>query len=59
MQIRDFHKKQSVKHGSGYHWRLYQSFRNRVNIEIRKNESSYFQEKIAECNDPKNTMEIN
>ena len=45
---------------SGYHWRLYQSFRNRVNIEIRKNKSSYFREKIAECNknDPKNTWKL-
>ena len=60
MQNRDFHKKQSVQHGSGYHWRLYQSFRNRVNIEIRKNKSSYSREKIAECNKnhPKNTWKL-
>ena len=60
MQNRDFHQKQSVKHGSGYHWRLYQSFRNRVNIEMRKNKSSYFREKIAECNknDLKNTWKF-
>ena len=61
MQNRDFYNKQSVKHGSGYHyWRLYQSFRNRVNIEIRKNKSSYFRGKIAECNkiNPKNTWKL-
>ena len=60
MQNRDFHKKQSVTHGSGYHWRLYQRFKNRVNIEIRKNKSSYFREKIAECNknDAKNTWKL-
>ena len=62
MQNRDFHKKQSVmvKHGSGYYWRLYQSFRNRVNIEIRKNKTSYFREKNAECNknDAKNTWKL-
>ena len=61
MQNRDYHKKQSVKHGSGYHWRLYQTFRNRVNTEIRKNKSSYFREKIAECNinDSKKNLKIN
>ena len=60
MQNRDYHKKQSVKHGSGYHCRLYQTFRNRINTEIRKNKSSYFREKIAECNinDPKNTLKL-
>ena len=60
MQNRDYHKKQSVKHGSRYHWRLYQTFRNRVNTEIQKNKSSHFREKIAECNinDPKNTWKL-
>ena len=60
MRNRDFHKKQSVKHGSGYHWRLYQTLRNKVNTEIRKNKSYYFREKIAECNinDPKNTWKL-
>ena len=60
MQNRDHHNKQSVKHGSRYHWRLYQTFRNRVNTEIRKNKSSYFREKIAECNinDPKITWKL-
>ena len=43
-----------------YYWNLYQSFRNRVNIEIRKNKSSCFREKIAECNKngPKNTWKL-
>ena len=36
MRNRDYHKKQSVKYGSEYHWRLYQASRNRVNIEIGK-----------------------
>ena len=45
MQNRDFHKKQSVKLGSVYHWRLYQSFRNRVNIEIRKINHPIFEKK--------------
>ena len=60
MRNRDFHKKQSVKHGSGYHWRLYQTLRNKVNTEIRKNKSYHFREKIAECNinDPKNTWKL-
>ena len=60
MQNCDYHKKQAVKHGFGYHWRLYQTFRNRVNTEIRKNKSSYFREKIAECNrnHPKNTWKL-
>ena len=53
-------RNKSVKHGSGYHRRLYQTFRNRVNTEIAKNKSSYFGEKIAECNtnDPKNTWKL-
>ena len=39
---RDYHKKQSVKYGSEYHWKLIKSHaRNRVNIEIRKSKSRY------------------
>jgi hypothetical protein len=36
MRNRDCHKKQSVKHGSEYPWKLYQASRDRVNIKIRK-----------------------
>ena len=60
MHNRDFHKKQSIKHDSEYHWRLYQTLRNRVNSEIRKKKSCYFREKLEECNrnDPKNTWKL-
>ena len=50
MHNRDFHKKQSIKHDSEYHWRLYQTLRNSVNSEIRKKKSCYFREKLEECN---------
>ena len=48
-------KKQFVKHNSEYHWRLYQTFRNKVNVEIRKSKSRYYCQKIGKCNknDPK------
>ena len=46
MRDRDYHKKQFVKHNSEYHWRLYQIFRNKVNIEIRKSKSRYYCQKI-------------
>ena len=57
MHNRDCHKTQSAKHCFGYHWRLYQTFRNIVNTKIQKNKSYYFREKITECNRnyPKNT----
>ena len=60
MRDRDYHKKQYVKHNSEYHWRLYQIFRNKVNIEIRKSNSHYYCQKIGECNknDPKNTWKL-
>ena len=60
MRDRDYHKKQFVKHNSEYHWRLYQTFRNKVNIEIRKSKSRYYCQKIGECNknDPKNTWKL-
>ena len=60
MRNRNYHKKQSVKYGSEYHWRLYQASRNRVNIEIRKSKSRYYCQKIGECdkNDPKSTWKL-
>ena len=56
MRDRDYHKKQYVKHNSEYHWRLYQTFRNKVNIDIWKSKSRYYCQKIGQCNknDPKN-----
>ena len=47
MRDRDYHKKQFVKHNSEYHWRIYQIFRNKVNIEIRKSKSRYYCQKLA------------
>ena len=60
MRDRDYHKKQFVKHNSEYHWRIYQIFRNKVYIEIRKSKSRYYCQKIDECNknDPKNTWKL-
>ena len=60
MRDRDYHKKQFVKHNSEYHWRIYQIFRNKVNIEIRKSKSRYYCQKIGECNknDLKNTWKL-
>ena len=49
MYVRDYHKKQFVKHRSLYHWKLYQTARNKVNIEMRKSKLRYFQQKIEEC----------
>ena len=47
MRDRDYHKKQFVKHNSEYHWRLYQIFRNKVNIEIRKSSPVITVKKLA------------
>ena len=60
MRKRDYHKKQSVKYNSEHHWRLYQSFRNNVNIQPRKSKSHYYRQKIGECkkNDPKTTWTL-
>ena len=60
MRKRDYHKKQSVKYNSEHHWRLYQSFRNNVNIQLRKSKSHYYRQKIGECkkNDPKTTWTL-
>ena len=60
MRKRDYHKKQSVKYNSEHHWRLYQSFRNNVNIQLRKSKSYYYRQKIGECkkNDPKTTWTL-
>ena len=42
-------KKQFVKHGSLYHWKLYQTARNKVNIEMRESKLRYYQQKNEEC----------
>ena len=47
MRDRDYHKKQFVKHNSEYHWRIYQIFRNKFNIEIRKSKSVITVKKLA------------
>jgi hypothetical protein len=60
MYTRDYHKKQFVKHRSQYHWKHYQAARNKVNIEMRKSKSNYFQQKIKDCEkiDPKVTWKL-
>ena len=60
MYVRDYHKKQFVKHRSQYHWKLYQTARNKVNIEMRKSKSRYYQQKIEECEktNPKATWRL-
>jgi hypothetical protein len=60
MYTRDCHKKQFVKHRSQYHWKHYQAARNKVNIEMPKSKSNYFQQKIKDCEkiDPKVTWKL-
>ena len=60
MYVRDYHKKQFIKHKSQYHWKLYQTARNKINIEIRKSKSKYYQQKIEECEktNPKATWRL-
>ena len=52
---RDYHKKRAVKYGSDRHWELYKSYRNSVNIEMRKAKSAYFRGKIDECSTEKDS----
>ena len=60
MYVRDYHKKQFIKHKSQYHWKLYQTARNKINIEIRKSKSKYYQQKIEKCEktNPKATWRL-
>ena len=46
---RDYHKKQAIKHTSQFHWERFQSFRNKVNMEMRNAKSNFFHNKIDDC----------
>ena len=63
MYTRDYHKKAMQTrdyHRSQYDWKHYQAARNKVNIEMRKSKSNYFQQKIKDCEniDPKATWKL-
>ena len=60
MRKLDYRKKQSVKYNFEHRWRLYEPFRNNVSIQLRKNKSHYYRQKIRECkkNDPQTTSTL-
>ena len=49
MRLRDYYKKQAVKHSSQTQWEMYRKTRNNVNSEIRLAKKKYFCDKINEC----------
>ena len=56
MRLRDFYKKQAVKHSSQNHWNMYRKTRNYLNLEMHLAKKKYFCDKInacAETNKPK------
>ena len=61
MRSRDFHKKRAKRYNSRVHWDKYKSERNKVNIEMRRSKSAYYQTKIKEVSqakDVKKNMEV-
>ena len=49
MRLRDYYKKQAVKHSSQTQWEMYRKTRNNVNSEMRLAKKKYFCDKINEC----------
>ena len=61
MRLRDFYKKQAVKHSSQTHWNMYRKTRNDLNFEMRLAKKKYFCDKInacAETNNPKKSWSL-
>ena len=61
MWLRDYHKKQAVKHSSQTHWEMYRKTRNNVNSEMRLAKKKYFCNKINECakiNNPRKSWSL-
>ena len=61
MRLRDFYKKQAVKHSSQTHWNMYRKTRNDLNLEMRLAKKKYFCDKInacAETNNPKKSWSL-
>ena len=61
MQLRDYYKKQAVKHSSQTQWELFRKTRNNVNSEIRLAKKKYFCDKINECaqiNNPRKSWSL-
>ena len=48
IRSRDFHKKRAKKYNSQVHWDKYKSERNKVNSELKKAKTDYYQTKIKE-----------
>ena len=49
MQLRDFYKKQAVKHSSQIHWNMYRKTGNELNLKMRLAKKKYFCDKINTC----------
>ena len=49
MRLRDYYKKQAVKHSSQTQWEMYRKTRNNINSKIRLAKKKYFCDKINEC----------
>ncbi len=61
MWLRDYHKKQAVKHSSQTHCEMYRKTRNNVNSEMRLAKKKYFCGRINECakiNNPRKSWSL-
>ena len=61
MRLRDYYKKQAVKHSSQTQWEMDRKTRNNVNSEIRLAKKKCFCDKINECaqiNDPRKSWSL-
>ena len=54
MRLRDFYKKQAVKHSSQIHWNMYRKTRNELNLKMRLAKKKYFCDKINACAETNN-----
>ena len=58
MRLRDFYKKQAVKHSSQTHWNMYRKTRNDLNLEMRLAKKKYFCDKINACAETNNAKKV-
>ena len=58
MRLRDFYKKQAVKHSSQTHWNMYRKTRNELNLEMRLAKKKYFCDKINACAETNNPRKV-
>ena len=59
--MRDYYKKQAVKHSSQTRWEMYRKAGNTFNLEIRLAKKKYFCDKINECaqiNNPRKSLSL-